>query len=116
MNDDVAAEEHRGRVADRPHPELDRGGGDLDRGRVAVAGVLALGDPARGLRLRPLLVDGLVAGPQVLVDQRRPELARVDRPGDGLDRRHRGQSMSRLSLTTAITIEAIRQATSTIIR
>ena len=71
---------------DRLHAELDRRGRRLDRRLVAVAGLLALGDPARRLRLRPLLVDGLVAGPQVLVDQRRAELGGVDRPGDGLDR------------------------------
>ena len=88
---DVAAEEHRGRVADRLHPEPDRRLRRLDRRLVLAARPeLALGDASEGGRLRPLQVDRLVARDEVLVDQRRPELARVDRARDGLDRCHRG--------------------------
>ena len=118
---DVAAEEHRRRIADRLHAELDRRRCGLDGGVVVLARLEpALGDPACRAGARPLRVDGLVLGAQVLVDQRRPELARVDRPGDCFDRRHLSaaepiSTRGQMSLTTAITIEATRQATRTII-
>ena len=85
----VAAEEHRAWVGDRVDPELDRGASDLDRDLLVASRRdrvrrLLLGGPD----MRELLVDRFVACAQVLVDQRRAELAHLDRPGDGLDRRH----------------------------
>jgi hypothetical protein len=86
----VASEQHRGRVADRLHPGRQRLLRCLDRDPVLAARWhgprLTLPD---GLDVWPLDVHGLVAGDQVLVDQRRAELADIDRPGDGLHPRHR---------------------------
>jgi hypothetical protein len=83
---DVAAEEHRRRVGDRPHPELESGARGLERGIELATGLdRALWDAAERARLGPLRMHALVTRDQVLVDQRCAQLARVDRAGDGLD-------------------------------
>jgi hypothetical protein len=92
---DVAAQEHRRGLADRLDPELDR------RLRLAHGDlvVLAWRHLVRRVLLRragtrPLVVDGLVGVAQVLVDQGRPELIDIHRPGHGLDLRHRREAYS----------------------
>ena len=82
---------------------------------------------AHRARLRPLDVDRLIAREQVLVDQGHAKLGSFDRTGDALHGCHRAQPISgrdrraatrrrgQTSLVTAITIEAIRQTTSTTI-
>jgi hypothetical protein len=86
---DIAAEEHRGGFADRLDAELHRGlrltHGDVeDLIRRDLVWLVLLDRPGG----RPLVADGLVAVPQVLVDQRRPQLVGVDRPGHRLHLRH----------------------------
>jgi hypothetical protein len=76
----VAAGEHRGRVADRLDAAVGRRAHRLERGRELGVLVVCAGPLRRG---------GLVADAQVLVDQHRAEVPRVDRAPNRLDSRHR---------------------------
>ena len=113
---DVAAEEHRGRVADRLHSVLHHSAGAVD-GHVEL---LPWRHRVRrflldGACVRPLGEDRLVADQQVLVDQRAAELGGVDRAGDGLDHGHGRASLWPRAPTKGwkrITIAVMRRACS----
>jgi hypothetical protein len=86
----VATAEHRGGLGDRLDATLDHGARRLEsrlERPVLVDGLGRNGFPDRA-RVRPLGQDRLVAEDQMLMDERGPELLGIDRPGDGLDRRH----------------------------
>ena len=86
----VAPQEHRGRLDDRPHAQLARAASRFDRDVVVAARpdrirLVLLG----GSDVRPLDVDRVVPGAEVLVDQRDAELGGLDRPGHALHAGHR---------------------------
>jgi hypothetical protein len=82
---DVAAEQHRGRIDDRPDSVLfDRLGG-FECEPILVIVITHVG---------PLRRDRLVTGEEMLVDQREAEILGIDRSGHRLFRTHGGSSLS----------------------